>query len=49
MCGLMRHEAEKQCGTSVAPLGKNSLRHCVGEVKMEDGNSTIHAYRVGKE
>jgi hypothetical protein len=49
MYALMKHEAEKQCGTSVALLAENSLRHCEWEVKMEDGSSTIHVYEVGKE
>ena len=50
MYALMGHEAEKQCGTSVAPLAKNSLiRHCEWEVKMENGNLTIDVYEVGKE
>jgi hypothetical protein len=47
MYALTGHEEEKQCGTSVGSLAKNSLRDCEWEVKMEDGSSTINEYEVG--
>ena len=49
MYALMGREAEKQCGTSVESLAKDSLRHCEWEVMMEYGSSTIDVYEVGKE
>ena len=47
MYALTGHE-EKQCGTSVASLAKNSLRDCEWEVKMEDGSSMINEVRSWK-